>query len=147
LVGDFAFRKLKQTVVGQTLSKPHPALKRMAGVLEEGAPELSTQVEVLLRRHGKQIHLRQFAQKRIADIAIDLYAVASVMARVTRALEEKGEAACEFELGIAEAFTMRASRRIRGNFKAIDKNDDDQIKMIAAKVCDLGKYPFDTLPG
>jgi acyl-CoA dehydrogenase family protein 9 len=88
-----------------------------------------------------------FAQKRIADIAIDLYAVASVMARVTRALEEKGEAACEFELGIAEAFTMRASRRIRGNFKAIDKNDDDQIKMIAAKVCDLGKYPFDTLPG
>lgn len=147
LVSDFAYRKIKRTVVGQTLAKPHPALKRMAGVIEEGAPELATQVEVLLRRHGKQIHLRQFAQKRVADIAIDLYALSAVLARVTRALEEKGEAGCEFELSIAEAFTMRASRRIRGNFKAIDKNDDDHVKLIAAKVCELGKYPFDSLPG
>jgi hypothetical protein len=40
---------------------------------------------------------------------------------------------------------MRANRRIRGNFKAIDRNDDDAMKAIAAKAYELGEYPFDTL--
>jgi hypothetical protein len=49
------------------------------------------------------------------------------------------------ELSIAEAFFMRANRRVRGNFKAIDRNDDDAMKLISAKVCELGHYPFDSL--
>jgi acyl-CoA dehydrogenase family protein 9 len=72
-VGDFAIRKIKQSVVGESITKAHPSLKKMAGILEEYVVEFSTQIEVLLRRHGKEIYLRQFAQKRIADIAIDFY--------------------------------------------------------------------------
>jgi len=145
-VGDFAIRKIKQNVIGQSITRSHPALKKMAGVLEEYAVEFSTQVEVLLRRHGKQIHLRQFAQKRIADIAIDFYAMACILSRVTRAIEEKGGPdKCELELNLAEAFFMRANRRIRGNFKAIDRNDDDNMKFIAQKAYELGKYPFDSI--
>src|SRR5581483_6514337 len=83
-VSDFAIRKIKQSVVGQSMNRTHPALKKMAGLLEEYAVEFATQVEVLLRRHGKQIHLKQFAQKRIADIAIDFYAMACILSRVTR---------------------------------------------------------------
>ncbi|MGK5085134.1 acyl-CoA dehydrogenase family protein [Bdellovibrionota bacterium FG-1] len=144
-VSEFAIRKVKQNVVGESITKAHPTLKKMAGVLEEYAVEFSTQIEVLLRRHGKDIFLRQFAQKRIADIAIDFYAMACVLSRVTRALEEKGTEKCELELAIAEAFFMRANRRIRGNFKAIDRNDDDAMKLIAKKAFELGKYPFDSL--
>ena len=77
--------------------------------------------------HGKNIALRQFAQKRIADIAIDIYAMVCTLSLVTRTLQEKGIPACELELGIAEAFFLRANRRIRGNFKAIDRNDDDAM--------------------
>jgi acyl-CoA dehydrogenase family protein 9 len=144
-VSDFAIRKIKQNILGQTITKSHPALKKMAGVLEEYAVEFANQVEILLRRHGKQIHTRQFAQKRIADVAIDLYAMACVLSRVTHAIEEKGAAQCELELGIAEAFFTRANRRIRGNFKEIDKNDDEVMKLIATKAYELGKYPFDVL--
>src|SRR6185312_5887963 len=115
-VSDFAFRKIKQNVVGESITKAHPSLKKMAGVLEEYAVEFATQIEVLLRRHGKDIFLRQFAQKRVADIAIDMYAMCCILARVTRALEEKGAERCELELSIAEAFFMRANRRVRGNF-------------------------------
>jgi acyl-CoA dehydrogenase family protein 9 len=146
-VSDFAIRKIKQNVVGESITKAHPSLKKMAGILEEYVVEFSTQVEVLLRRHGKEIHLRQFAQKRVADIAIDFYAMSCVLSRVTRALEEKGAEKCELELSIAEAFFMRSNRRVRGNFKAIDRNDDDAMKLIAAKVCELGVYPFDSLKG
>jgi acyl-CoA dehydrogenase family member 9 len=146
-VSDFAIRKIKQNIVGESITKAHPSLKKMAGILEEYVVEFSTQVEVLLRRHGKEIHLRQFAQKRVADIAIDFYAMSCVLSRVTRALEEKGADKCELELSIAEAFFMRSNRRVRGNFKAIDRNDDDAMKLIAAKVCELGIYPFDSLKG
>src|SRR4249920_3714680 len=34
-VSDFAFRVIKQNVLGESITKAHPALKRMAGVLEE----------------------------------------------------------------------------------------------------------------
>ena len=86
-------------------------------------------------------------RKRIADIAIDFYAMVCILSRVTRALEEKGVSECEFELAIAEAFFSRANRRIRGNFKAIDSNDDDAMKLIASRVYELGAYPFDSLKG
>jgi acyl-CoA dehydrogenase family protein 9 len=145
LVSDFAIRKVKQNVLGESMLKPHPALKKMAGMLEEYSVEFSTQVEVLLRRHGKQIAEKQFAQKRIADIAIDLYAMACVLARVTDAIERNGgPEKSQLELSIAEAFFNRANRQIRGNFKAMDRNDDEAMKFIAAQAYEKGKYPFDS---
>ena len=146
LVGEYALRKVQQRVMGESITKSHPRLKKLAAILEEYAVEFSTQVDVLLRRHGKKIHLMQFAQKRIADIAIDMYAMACVLSRVTRSLEEKGGVEkCEIELAIAEAFFLRANRRVRDNFQAIDRNDDDAMKFLAEKAYELGKYPFDWL--
>lgn len=143
LVGGYLQRKVKQSVVGESIEKAHPSLSKLSGLLEEHVVEFATQVEVLLRRHGKEIHLRQFAQKRVADIAIDMYAMACVLARVSRSIEEKGKEKAELEMAMAEAFFMRAHRRIRGNFKAIDRNDDDFMKYIAEKHYELGEYPFD----
>ncbi|MGK5089720.1 acyl-CoA dehydrogenase family protein [Bdellovibrionota bacterium FG-2] len=145
-VSDFALRKLKQNIMGQSITKAHPALKRPTGMLEEYAVEFAKQVEVLIRRHGKQIFLRQLAQKRMADIAIDFYALICMISRVTRMIEEKGGAAkCQLEIAMVESFSTRANRRIRGNFKAIDTNDDDAIHFIAQSAYDLGKYPFDVI--
>ena len=86
-----------------------------------------------------------FAQKRIADIAIDFYAMACILSRVTQALEEKGDSQCELELAIADAFFMKANRRIRGNFKAMERNEDDSMKTIANFAYQSGVYPFDVL--
>jgi acyl-CoA dehydrogenase family protein 9 len=148
LVSDFAVRKIKQNVFGQTITKSHPSLKKLASMLEEYVVDFSTNVEVLLRRHGKEVWLRQFAQKRIADIAIDFYAGFCLLSRVTQALEEKGGPEhCSLELSIAEAFTNRAALRIRANFKAIDHNDDDSMKRIANQAYEMGDYPFDILKG
>ncbi|MBC7692450.1 MAG: acyl-CoA dehydrogenase family protein [Methylotenera sp.] len=146
-LGELVARKIKRNTVGETISKAHPSLKKMAGVLEEHAVEFGTQVEVLLRRHGKKIHLRQFAQKRIADIAIDFYAMACVLSRVTSSIQKAGGdvTKCELEIAMAEAFFQRANRRIKGNFKTIDRNDDDHMKLIADKAAAAGRYPFDVI--
>lgn len=152
LVSDFAGRKLRQTmhpVTGSVMTRPHAALKALSGKFEEHAIELSSQVEVLLRRHGRNIHLMQLAQKRIADVAIDLYGMACVLSRVTRLLEEKGGQvdACALELSMTEVFFQRAGRRIAENFKLISKNEDDAAKFVAEKALQLGRYPFDALSG
>ncbi|MCM2323723.1 MAG: acyl-CoA dehydrogenase family protein [Oligoflexia bacterium] len=147
-VSDFAIRHIKRSVLGESITRAHPALKKHASLLEEYTTEFANQVEVLLRRHGKSIFKKQLAQKRIADIAVDLYGMACVMARVTAALEEKGgPEKCELELAIIESFFMRANRRIRGNFKALARNDDYAVTLIATKALELGQYPFDSLKG
>jgi acyl-CoA dehydrogenase family protein 9 len=143
VVQDYATRKVKQNIFGASITKSHPALKKMAGSLEEYTVEMSAQTEVLLKRHGKEIHLKQFAQKRIADIAIDLYAMFCTLSRVTAAIETNGVEKCEMEIAIAEAFFMRANRRVRGSFKAMDRNEDEHLKLIADKVYEIGSYPFD----
>jgi len=143
MVTEYATRKVKQSVFGESITKSHPRLKKLAGSLEEHSVELATQVEVLLKRHGKEIHRRQFAQKRIADIAIDLYAMFCTLSRVTRSIEEKGEEAVAMEIAIAEAFFMRANRRVKANFSAIDRNDDEMLKFIANQAYKDGEYTFD----
>ncbi|MBS1958691.1 MAG: acyl-CoA dehydrogenase family protein [Bdellovibrionales bacterium] len=143
VVTDYATRKVKQSVFGESINAAHPRLKKIAGYLEEYTVELSQQTEILLKRHGKEIHLKQFAQKRIADVAIDLYAMYCTLSRVSAAITAKGEAACEMEIAIAEAFSMKAHRRIRGNFKAIDRNEDELMKLIADKTAENGGYIWD----
>lgn len=145
LVTDFAIRKIKQNILGQSITKTHPALKKLAAPLEEYSVEFASSIENLLRKHGKSIALRQFAQMRVADISIDLFAMACLLSRVTRSFEEKGEVASELERALAEAFFVRANRRIRGNFKAILRNDDEVMKLIANKTYEFGKYPFDAI--
>ena len=143
VVTDYATRKVKQNVFGEAITKAHPRLKKLAGFLEEYTLELSQHTETLLKRHGKEIHLKQFAQKRIADVVIDLYAMYCVLSRVTSAIEANGEEKTEMEIAIAEAFFSKANRRIRGNFKAMSRNEDELMKYIAEKSYELGNYPFD----
>jgi acyl-CoA dehydrogenase family protein 9 len=146
LVTDFAIRKIKQNVWGETINRSHPALKKLAGMIEEFAVEFATACETLLRRHGKEIYLRQLAQKRLADIAIDLYAMTCVLARVTRSIELAGSPEkVPLEMSIAEAYFMRANRRIVQNFRTINRNEDDQFHFIAEQLYEKGKYPFDFL--
>ena len=143
VVSDYATRKVKQNIFGETITQSHPILKKLAGSLETYTVELSQQVDVLLKRHGKEIHLKQFAQKRIADIAIDLFAMYCTLSRVTQAINEKGAEKVEMEIAIAEAFFMRANRRVAGNFKSMDRNEDEFMKLIAEKAYEGGVYPFD----
>lgn len=146
-VTDFVIRRVKRNVVGETMTRPHAALKKIAGFVEETAAEFATTADTLLRRHGREIHLRQFAQKRLADIAIDLYALVCVLSRVTAELESKGVEKCQTEMAIAESFFLRASRRIRANFEAMDKNDDELMRFLSQRAFEGGSYPFDHVLG
>ncbi|NDD91321.1 acyl-CoA dehydrogenase [bacterium] len=144
-VSDFAIRKVKRRVFGQTMEKPHAILKKEAAMIEEFSVEFASSVEKLLRRHGKNIHLMQLAQKRISDVAIDLYAMMCLVSRVTRQIEKHGADKCELEISMARSFFQRAGVRIRNHYAGMDRNDDDLVKFVADKALEQGSCQFDIL--
>ena len=85
----------------------------------------------------------QFSQKRAADMAIDLYAIAAVVARTSRQVERRGEEGARRELGLTSIFVSAASTRLAENVAAFDRNDDELRKAVADKAYVDGGYPFD----
>lgn len=151
LLSDFALRKARSVLssaLPATRDRPtraHPALAREAGLIVTYSQHLAKNVDKALRRHGKNIAEMQFTQKRVADVAIDLYAIASCVARTTRAIEKRGEEGSRREIELLTMFARAAEKRLAENTFSFDENDDELRKAIAHKACADGGYPLDIL--
>ncbi len=128
-----------------TLTQAHPDLKAHCAVFEEGTRNLAAAVDRILRKHGKNIVDKQFATRRLADIMIDLFALACVISRVSSSITEKGKDKAAKETRILDVFAGQVGRRVRGNFGKIDDNDDELIKELADHACAEEKFAWDTL--
>lgn len=71
----------------------HPDLKPAARAIEASAADFGEAVEAVLLTHGKGIINNQLVLKRIAESAMNIFAMAAVTSRATRALEGKSETA------------------------------------------------------
>jgi acyl-CoA dehydrogenase family protein 9 len=145
LLSDFAIRKAKTALGRERLTLTHPLLNREGVVFEDYTAELAKNVDKALRKHGKNIAEMQYTQKRIADMAMDLYAVASVIARTTKAIQKRGEEGARREIDLTTIFVSSAEQRLEANTRAFDKNDDELRKGVASKAYTDGGYPFDIL--
>ena len=99
----------------------------------------------MLRKHGRDIAEMQYTQKRTADMAIDLYAIAACLARTTRAIERRGEEGARREIDLTSIFVSAAEKRLRQLVSEVDKNDDELRKAVASKTYVDGGYPFDVV--
>ena len=145
LLSDFALKKAKSALGRERLTRAHPVLAREAVLFEEYTGLLAKNVDKILRRHGKNIAEMQYAQKRAADVAIDLYAIAAVLSRTTRAIERRGEEGARREIDLTTVFVSSAKKRLADNCAAFDENDDELRKAIATKTCSDGGYPLDVI--
>ncbi len=123
----------------------HPAVKEKQEQFQELTRDLAAAVDRILRKHGKNIIGKQFATKRLADIMIDLFVLASTLSRVSTAVAEKGATHCTKELEILEVFSGQVRRRVKGNFTKIDDNDDENIKSLADHALDAEGYTWDNV--
>jgi acyl-CoA dehydrogenase family protein 9 len=98
-----------------------------------------------LRRYGKNINEMQYTQKRLANVAVDLYAVAAVVARTTRSIEQRGEEGARREIDLGRIFVSSAKKRLADAIGAFAENDDELRKAMAQKICADGGYPLDIL--
>ncbi len=126
-------------------TKLHPSIKAQATLFEGAALELAAAADRILRKHGKNIIGKQFATRRLADIMIDLFALACTLARVDASIRGKGEKESAKELEILSVFAGQVRRRTHSNFGKIDNNDDELIKSLADHAMEHEKYIWDVL--
>jgi acyl-CoA dehydrogenase family protein 9 len=143
LLSDFALRKARSALGRERLHRVHPLLNKETVMFEEYTAELARNCEKVLRKHGKEIAEMQYTQRRVADLAIDLWALAACLSRTTRAIEKKGEEGARRELELTTAFAGHAERRMAENVGAFERNDDELLKGIAGRTYMDGGYPFD----
>lgn len=82
-------------------------------------------VESLLMKYGKGIVEEQYLLNRLADAAIDIYAMAAVLSRAARAVN-KSLPSTDHELLMAQAWCHEANDRVRVNIRKI--NTDSFVK-------------------
>jgi acyl-CoA dehydrogenase family protein 9 len=132
---DYAARRLKRAIGSEKLGFAHADLAREAGYVNEYVAAFASAVETALRRHGKAILEREYIQERLADTAMDLYAMICVISRAT-------SAGTPDHLLTARAFCERAWRRIRRNLRQVETNGDPETTAVANLALEPGHYPF-----
>lgn len=138
VLSDFGVRWLQRKVgPPPRLQGVHETLGKEAAIFEKYTALLSEATELALRKDGKNIVHNQYALRRIADTAIDLYALACTLSRASAALERSPDKAAQ-DLRIARAFCRKARRRMAENLRRMGRNDDSLEKEICASIVEEG---------
>jgi acyl-CoA dehydrogenase family protein 9 len=129
---EFAFHRIKDAIgnpsagvkVAEPLAGPVRALERFAGALHDGA-------ERVIRTHRDRVVEEQLQLARLADIAIDLFALTAVIGRVQATIERLGEEAAGHEIDIARQFSREAGSRIEAHVARLGENRDERLRRIS----------------
>ncbi|MFL5635036.1 MAG: hypothetical protein ACJ78J_13130, partial [Gemmatimonadaceae bacterium] len=88
----------------------------------------------------------QLVLERLANMAIDLFATAAVIARTQSLIDERGADACEREIALCDLFCVEAGRRFRANRNMLDNREEevDETRRSVARAVREGKGYFVT---
>jgi alkylation response protein AidB-like acyl-CoA dehydrogenase len=112
----------------------HERLRKHGDYFEKHVAELKDAGQRLIRQYRTEIVERQQELERLADMAIELFATACVLARTQQLLEANGEEACERELALCELFVIEAGRRFRTSRMAIQSPQDETRRAVARHI-------------
>uniref|UniRef100_A0A1B0DB09 Very long-chain specific acyl-CoA dehydrogenase, mitochondrial n=1 Tax=Phlebotomus papatasi TaxID=29031 RepID=A0A1B0DB09_PHLPP len=94
----------------------HPKLQPAAKQVAECITLFGQAVESLLIKYNKNIVEEQFLLNRLADAAIDIYAMSVILSRASRALSQELPTA-DHELLMAESWAVEGSERVKNNLR------------------------------
>jgi len=145
LLADFAAKKVRNALGPERFTRVHPMLAREAVMLEDNVAHLARHSENTLRKHGKKIAEMQFVQRRVADVAIDLYALAACISRATQAIEKNGTEGAWRHIEYTRVFANEARERLARNVAGFEQNDDELRKDTAVRTYADGTYALDVI--
>ncbi|XP_071082793.1 complex I assembly factor ACAD9, mitochondrial-like isoform X1 [Haliotis cracherodii] len=121
----------------------HPSLKDSSALLERGVLRFQKAVEGVLTKHGNKVIHEQMELKRLADVAIDLYAMTACIGRSSRSYCI-GLRNSDHELILAKTFCNEAYLRIDEKLKELSmgpvENMDANYRQIAETIFKNGGY-------
>ncbi|XP_067879739.1 very long-chain specific acyl-CoA dehydrogenase, mitochondrial isoform X2 [Heterodontus francisci] len=104
----------------------HPELKQSGELTVKAIEKFGGCTEDLLLKYGKRIVDEQFLLKRVADSAIDLYAMMVVLSRASRSLSQ-GHATAQHEKFLCETWCIEAYARIMDSLNALSSSSAKQV--------------------
>jgi alkylation response protein AidB-like acyl-CoA dehydrogenase len=146
LLGGYATSRVKLRL-GQTATldiEVHDRLKKHKEYFEKHVAELGAGTDRAIVRHREKIVDRQLALERLANMAIDLFATACVIARTQSLIDDRGVESCEREIRLCDLFCVEAGRRFRGNRNMLDAREEevDEVRRDVAGSVREGKGYF-----
>lgn len=91
----------------------HASLAKNAEFVEKHVAELGAITSTMIRKHKRDILNRQLVVERLADMANEIYARATTIARTQRLIDEHGADASAREIALTDLFCMQSGRRFR----------------------------------
>jgi len=142
LISGFAASRLR-SALGATPTldvELHERLATHKEYLEKHVAELQSATQRVIRHYRREIVDRQQELERLADMAIELFATVSAIARTQRLIEERGVDACERELDLCDLFVVESGRRFRTARDSIQSAQDEMRRRVARRVRDDRGY-------
>ena len=142
LVSGFAASRLRSRLGATgTLDTPlHPRIEGHRRYFEKHVRQLSDGARRLLETYREQIAERQQELERLADMAVELFATAAVLARTQWLIADRGIAACAHEVDLCDLFVADAGRRFAGARDTLQSIQDETRRAIARSIRDEGGY-------
>jgi len=114
--------------------------------IEKHVAELGGGTDRVIMRHRERIVDRQLVLERLANMAIDLFATACVIARTQSLIDERGVEMCDREIALCDLFCVEAGRRFRRNRNMLDSKEEevDETRRSVAGAVREGKGYFVT---
>ncbi|BFZ08245.1 hypothetical protein BsWGS_11284 [Bradybaena similaris] len=123
----------------------HQELEKEANILDQGIIGLAGCVENVLSEFGNKVVEEQMKLRRLADIAIDLYAMTACIGRASRSLII-GLRNSDHEVMMTRAFCYQADQRIKRNIHELTPSKvagmaiDDMNRSIAESIFKVKSY-------
>ena len=144
VMSGYATKKLTHlTGIGGERLAIDSTLLEAARTFEIGTLGLARTSEAMLKKHKKNIVDQQFICKRLADATIDIFVGICILARVDRAIKDKGLAACTQEINIASIFSAQASKRLKYNLGSIERSEDSLLRSVSEHIVEQQGYKWD----
>ena len=126
LVSEYARDRVK-TAIGATEKfsvQLHPRLDTHRKYIEKHTAELAQLTERAIMRYKKDILHKQLVVERLAEMAMEIYARTSTIARTQRLLEHGDEAQYARELTFTDLFCRESGLRFRNARNGLNEPDD-----------------------
>ncbi|XP_021550181.1 very long-chain specific acyl-CoA dehydrogenase, mitochondrial isoform X1 [Neomonachus schauinslandi] len=128
LLGEAGKQLRRRAGLGSGLSLSaviHQELNRSGELTVKALEQFAAVVETKLIKHKKGIVNEQFVLQRLADSAIDLYAMVVVLSRASRSLSE-GHPTAQHEKMLCDSWCIEAAARVRENMTALQSDPKQQ---------------------
>ncbi|XP_078265994.1 very long-chain specific acyl-CoA dehydrogenase, mitochondrial-like [Rhinoraja longicauda] len=104
----------------------HQDLNSSGELVVKAIDHFGTSIEDLLLKYKNKVIDQQFLLKKIADAAIDIYAMTVVISRASRALS-KGHPTAQHEKVLCETWCIEAFARVTKNLNALKSKSNMQV--------------------